>query len=341
MNNTSSPVTLTEAEVVKKTIKWLDGQRNDMGLYPHSCVCTTKECIACVKNDISWREGPFMIWGRYKYYQKTGNISDLTKINQELEILSKKPMQFEDWNCRILLDLWNNNKLSKETKQKVVNLCANDGRVSVNIDFIKNLDQIDSDINIDDINENISKIMSNQLIVIDKNLYNSDILKTNFSKNSFFTSENIAKKIILSKNDKTNEVKLSDSNNIKSPFKFALYGYSLLNSTPSVYNNAVLGIAALDMYHYYNDKVYLDLAQHLYSQSKTLEVKSDYFGLMYQSFFLTELNKENKQKENDDQIGKNMTVLINNFYNKNLNAFMNRDLLNVKENWLIIGLLER
>lgn len=334
-----APKKLTNMEMAKRTVAWLDTQRNEKGEYPFSCSCSTKECTTCIKQDVSWREGPFVIWGRYKYYQKTNSSNDLVKINQELDNLISKPMQFEDWNCRILLDLWQDSKLSEETKQKVVKLCANDGRVSVDFNFIKNPKNKSPDLDNDDINESIRKIISKEQVGVDENLYNLIVTGWNFPKYAFFASENIAKKIVLAKKNEAEDTKVSfEADSIKSNFKYALYGYSLINiNKPSVYHNAVLGIAALDMYRYYGDPIYLEFAGFLYQKNKVLEIKPGYLDLAYQILFLEEMKKERYMF--NDEIQRNITVLTDNFFNRSLNAFAVGDRLNIKENGLIVGLL--
>ena len=261
--------------------------------------------------------------------------------------LTNKSLQFVDWDCRILLDLWNDSSLDNKTKQNVTNLCTNNGRDSIDFNFIFNFIDVTADskkmssiVNADDIQADISKIISNQPIKIDSKFYDFQLLKSNFYKNAFFTSENIAKKTILSQQNQTEDEKIDfpKIDNIKAAFKYALYGYSSFGSSASVYENAVLGIASLDMYHYFGDQKYLDLANYLYSQNKTKKIIANYSNLAYQTFFLSELGKVTNQNYSTE-INNNLKTLTDNFFDSNFNAFKIDGRLSIKENWFIVGLL--
>lgn len=319
-------------DTASKIIDWLNTNRTNEGLYPFGCPCAgdQNQCQFCKMSIPSQREGPFIVWGRYKFYKAFGGEDNLTKINQELTTLAKLPLQFDDWNCRILLDLYQDPKLSAETKQKVAATCANDGRTSVDLRFIKDFKEYLVDHG--DIAVNVEQIMSGKVIKVDENLYDKNLLKYNFKKDVFQSSENIAKITILGKEKNKVEPKIN--------FQYALMGYSLLNAEgSSVYSNSILGIASLDMYKYYKDAVYFNLAQYLYQQNEKLTAKTTFPDVVYQTLFLQNLAKESGQNKYSNEVKSKITVLVKNLFNANAKAMVTDQVVSSKQNALLLGII--
>lgn len=335
---------LSNLEVAKKALDWLDTQKNNQGIYAFSCKCDDNDCTKCTISGYSQREGSFMVWGRYKYYEKTNDSTQLEKIKEELDTLSKLPLQFEDWNCRNLLDLWESKTLDDKTKEAVADVCQNDGRTG-SFYFGDSTSDQDNKV-LKDIPDNIEKITLKEPLEIDP-VYNKEILKSEFEQNVFFTSEDVAKNIVLA--NRIDNVNVLKGDPEKS-FKFALYGYDLLKDSLSYYQISILGIASLDMYKATNEEMYLDLALFLEGQNET--VNSQKLGpdsMIYSALFLERLNKiiNNKsyliksQKITDSLIDEMFDNVGYFGFKSGLGGFIDpkKDFFSAKQNGLIVGVI--
>lgn len=334
----------TTTQIAKKALDWLDTQRDNRGVYSFSCKCDNSLCTKCTISGYSQREGSFMVWGRYKYYEKTNDSRQLEEINQELNTLSKLPLQFQDWNCRNLLDLWESKVLNDETKKVVADVCQNDGRAG-SFYFGNSTSDQDNKV-LTDIPVNIEKIINKQPLEIDS-VYDKNSLKEGFEQNAFFTSEDVAKNIVLA--NRIDNVKVLKEKPEKS-FKFALYGYDILKNSLNSYQNSILGIASLDMYKATNQKMYLNLAIFLEKQNEALNSqKIDTNSSIYSILFLERLNENTNNKQYLTKSQEMTTILINEMfddfgysgYRSGLGGFIDpkKDFFSTKQNGLIIGVI--
>lgn len=335
---------LSNLEIAQKTLTLLNTQKNDQGIYAFSCKCNNIDCTKCTISGYSQREGSFMVWGRYKYYEKTNDNEQLEIINQELSTLSKLPLQFEDWNCRNLLDLWESKILDDKTKNAVADVCQNDGRTGSFYFGDSTSDQDNKALK--DIPNNIEKIILKEPLEIDS-VYNKEILKSEFEQNVFFTSEDMAKNIVLA--NRIDNVKVLKENPEKW-FKFALYGYDLLKDSLGSYQNSILGIASLDMYKATNKEMYLDLALFLERQNEAIDSQEfDPDSMIYSALFLERLSETVNDKQylikskkiTDDLVDKMFDNIGYSGFKGGLGGFIDprKDFFSTKQNSLIVGVI--
>lgn len=330
----------TRLSIAKLALNWIDTQKDTKGIYSLGCACVDADCNQCQNLPNSWREMPFMIWGRVKYYEQTKDQEALNKILEDFNTLSTKILQLNRWNCKLMYDIWQNSGISQEIKNKALALCEKGGYEGSQEDSIE-------DQNIEDlISETIKNIVNKQSINIDKR-YDKKILEENFYRNASCTSENA---IISNWNEliKDDKIRLGIKKSGLTLFRNALFGYSL-KEVPSVYDNSILGVASLDYYKITNQKDYLDFALYLYEKNKTISMDKIFsYDYAYDAFFTRELKNLITKEEYDENYKKIVFNIINNGFDykgynaefKNKGAFHNSyKTYLTKENGLIVGLI--
>lgn len=116
-------------EIAKKVLAWLETQKNEKGVYNVGQLCRIDG--QCQRAGEDNRCGLATIWGRFKYFKKTGRSEDLEIIKKDLATYtdpSKIPViQNDFWNCRFMHEMWLSDKFSPEEKKKMENICFGSG----------------------------------------------------------------------------------------------------------------------------------------------------------------------------------------------------------------------
>lgn len=264
------------------TIDWMNKQRKDDGTYFAVRECGNENCSEFkFENHPSWREGGLMIWGRYKYYERTKNKDDLNKLLKEVEQMQSSTLQVNSWHCRLLFDLMISKELDSYSRRMVYNLCKNSGyEVDVS-------NKVVTESMMEDV---IDKFMNEKL----KPTGNiPDDIKASFQKDSAFVSElSIAKLTQMQEN-----ISFPDGKSIpvldvaKSHLFDSIYEYIVLPEKTKK-EMAFLGMAALDIYRTRIEKKYLDLALFMENKSQVDNDRESLESLAYNLYFLRQLNIE-------------------------------------------------
>lgn len=295
---------LTNIQIAKITLNWLNQQRDATGIYSLGCSCKDNRCINCKPLPSSWRETSFIIWGESKYYEKTKDQEVLKNINKDFDALEGKVLQINNWHCKLLYDVWHNS-IDKAIKNKAFNLCKRAGYEGRKEDSIS-----ETDVN-NIILTDMKKTMSKTTFEISKE-FNQKDLKENFQRNASMVSENV----IISMWDGLIE-KDTTRESIKKAgiemFKNALYGYELRKKEkPSIIDNSLLGIASLDLYKATNQQDYLNFALYLYQENKILEAtSSSSYEYIYSALFTSEVINAVHYKKYEFDYSNVLTKIVN------------------------------
>lgn len=295
-----------QTKAAKLALDWLDTTRDSSdSAYFIDAFCNGESCPDYTLGSKSWREEPYLIWGRYEYYKKTKDIKQLEILESDLNYLSKKPMQLNRWGCRLVKDLVLEGILSSENKVKAQTICfigAYEGKE----DFAMYTDDQSLDAMI--------KIMTDNDLSLGK--FDSVEMKRDFVRNTFVSSDYSAifnAKIYMDLTFADGQ-KIPILNVVKNNFLKAMYGYSLLNKDErTMYNNSILGIASLDLYHLTNIEQYLKFALNLEQRNNSIDNK-DLEGLVYHAFFMKELSKVGGYENYKTKLGNDIDLLVNNYF---------------------------
>lgn len=269
-------------EVAEEVISWIDNHRSDK-MYITSCNCVDYECTECEYDVESYRRGAFFILARTKYYTKNPNEKDLRMLNEDVDFLLNTSAQINSWHCKLLRDISHDDALPQETRDKIYQVCVQAGYEISTPETDKEEEEI------------IEKILS--LIEVIKNGGEIDLNQEEYNEFSIgtFTNASLASEFITRyEMAKEEEVDLSrEKKEAITMFLEALNHRYILGERMSVKNNAILGVATLDMYNLYQDETYLDFAKYLFDVNDLMIKRNGFssYPIAYHLFFLKELFK--------------------------------------------------
>ena len=331
-NNISTPeqtkIKSSNLEIAKETVNWLNTQKNENIEYDIGCECADESCSSCKEYIYSPRLFSFVLWGKFKYAEKTGDYQNIIDEIKLFQPNLEHGLQYGSWNCKLLYDVWKSDKLSEDVKDQVKNICT-----MSQYEFGEELILTD---NIDKkLLDNVEKIKNNQSIATE----NDDIFIENFYKNAFLVSEMVTRvfwkpeiKAINSENNYT------ETDLAKICFDKVLAGYNL-NEKKGLKEDALLGIASIDMYRLTKNNDYLDFAKYLFNLKR--EVVNNTYALAYKALFIRELGIITQDKSYDQELKSVVDEIKNSPVGKEsqLGAFKSSNGYYVTENSLIVGLL--
>jgi hypothetical protein len=126
---TTSEITRTDySAVARKTLDWIDKQRNDNGWYilERGCDFENKTCDTVLDNKDGNRGGLIATWARFNFYQQTKDQTDLEIVKNDIDKFYKKyrgGVSDSLWICKITYDMWNTDVLNESSKDKLKNIC--------------------------------------------------------------------------------------------------------------------------------------------------------------------------------------------------------------------------
>ena len=261
VNKTASVNFDKYCDYAKQTLSWLDSNRDKNGKYFLSIGCDldAKTCGQTIPAGISGHDAMPTIWSRYNYIQKTGDKSEIDKLKRDIDFyynqLSKLEVQNNFWNCRLLLNITDQQILSSEYLGKVHKLCL----TSTNLDT-------------DDVKGSYSKEKGFYPKVINQVSY-LDWQNSQKIKNLYLQTDNQMdhkyKYFITYPSDFVARYKLSkdseDLNIANVYFNKLLQAYYVDDSHFSDNDRCLLAISSLDLYSVNKDKKYLDWAKEVYN----------------------------------------------------------------------------
>lgn len=323
------------SKATRNTLSWIDGQKNNDGIYNYDLVCLNDDCTETEELSTNLHQYSFIFWARYKGY-KNGDSSQLSELENDVNNFinlgeQEYSLQLNFWNCKLMEDIYNDKEISEEIKESIFNICTNSGTVMDN--------QAETDEKIASL---IEKIESGEEITIeDKEYYVESFIFNAGSSSENSTLYNVSK-----------EYNSTYFRLAVDYFKNALYGYE-----PGIESNSILGIASLDLYKITNSDYFLSFANYLYNNAKeiednTIDEYENPYVFSYLLFFsqeLEEVSSENQEEFLTYQNKLKDTIISNGFDKKGypsykydqgaFSSFPGSGYYSVKENAFIIGVL--
>jgi len=114
--------------VARKTLDWIDNQRNDQGWYilERGCDFTKKTCDTVWDNQEGNKDGLIATWARFNFYQQTKDPKDLEIVKSDINRFYEKYPNGVDntlWICKITYDMWKSDLFDQTTKDKLEKIC--------------------------------------------------------------------------------------------------------------------------------------------------------------------------------------------------------------------------
>lgn len=336
---TSSPLVsqtpqLTNIEIAEKVLAWLGKQKDERGVYYFMVECDEGgECKGIPDN----RAGIRVLWGNFKYYQKTGSKQVLATIEKDLAIYSNKEIipfiQNDFWNCKLMFEMWQSNLFSEEQKRRIEDICWRGG-------YYHPPDLLER-IKIEDFQEIVlGEVEDIDFDLVKKGDYAfettiSEEDKTKGREYSVYPSEFVAR--YLWRND------IAQLTKAKFYFDKAVQLY--FSSPSSFDDNCLLGISALDLYQVNKDRGYLDFAQILFEKSR--EKDFDLTESVHCLFLADELFRLTKEENYKAWEIEKLNYLFQNSFEKDLEEEQGsfrffkhiRKVFPINENSLLVGFL--
>ncbi|MFA6185249.1 MAG: hypothetical protein WCT51_00010 [Candidatus Shapirobacteria bacterium] len=343
INKTSVNKTLTtnqdaveasNSEIVKSVIDWLDGERDERGMYWFSQKCLIDEPNNCQKKEKSSYSGIAVMWGMNKYYLETKDQNILNTIKNDInnyDDRKKNPsIGTNKFGCKLLMEIKVNNDLTEIDKKKLDSIC-------IKIEYPDSIDYKKYNKRTDEIKLSLNKKIKTILDSDTDNFnYSSDqytdlIKNVNLNEHANYTSEYIYR----------NKLILSEEYTRKSYLIFDII-LDLYLIDPTILNRDELackiGRSALDLNQLEENKNYSELAKKIfnwYSNKNSLDCAmlasnlyketNDKKFLNYKNNYLTSL--KDSEIENSWENGF-ITRLNENDFERG-----------IYENGLIVGLL--
>ncbi|MDD3123930.1 MAG: hypothetical protein PHC62_10570 [Candidatus Izemoplasmatales bacterium] len=317
-------------EIAKKVLNWIDSKKNSDGVYSIGCECVNQTCEKCSDEIYIPRNIPFALWGQFKYAEKNDDYKDLiAEIDLFQKNLKDHSLQYGGWNCKLLYEIWQSSKLSQNVKDQIKNIC-----VRSEYEFEDGL-TMPNDIDV----VILSKIndLSNNLSFVKNDEENNS---ENLYKYSELASEMVTRVLWKPLSITYTFDNFSETELAKMYFNKALISFSLKEKS-EIKDNAILGIAAIDLYKLTKDESYLNFSKYLLNLKSELGQDVPY-SLIYQALLANDLAIVT-QDQSFKLIGEEtiLNIVKNNdesFYQ--IGAFKApSDAYYLKENSLIVGLL--
>jgi len=334
ITSTATPKPLSNLEIAKLTIGWLNNEKNAINVYSTGCFCTNAKCLQCQNRVYTPRSGIFPLWGKFKYLEKTQ--SSEFKLSDDIDAVLNSELQFNSYNCKFMFDLWKGDVLNNADKKKVRDICRNSGYEAMSKDYYQdlNVEQLDQ--------QNKQKIT--QIIRGETPSANTDFsvaeLKDFYEKAATYVSEYTTRDQWepLLNDEKSKEFTDVFKPEARKEFAIALDGYAVVDK--NIYNNSLLGIASIDLYQMTQNKTYQDFAKYLYNETINLDFNNDSYDDIYFSLFCNEMFNVTSDDTYQQKMASINVIINKSFDSQKKMAFKSKNnFYGVPENGLMVGLL--
>ncbi len=334
------PVKLTNLEIIKTTLSWLDKQRDERGVYTAGLKCDFKsKCEVPISSDTS---GFSVLWAEYRYLLNNNDKKELELFEKNLNLYSDRSVNKEIknnfWNCYLMWDMGKSYNLSQIVKDKLEKICfdstyeLSDTKVNVITDNKKTKEIIDS---------LVLDLIDNKAI-IDGQLVSNSIINEYFVEDVqenqyFFNSSDRLARYLWKKDEKDLLGGLID-------FQQSLEAYKNRQAIEiKAYEGCQTGIASLMLSYIFNDYKYYTLSTIILDQQIQKINKNSIRDVSVCGFFADKLYKETKREIfKEKKLSIINDFLVNNFDKKDGSFYSKTKTSLVKEvmyNGLMIGIL--
>lgn len=118
-------------DVARKTLDWIDKQRNADGWYilERGCDLEKKTCDTVWDNKEGNKDGLIATWARLNFYEQHKEAKDLEIVKKDIDIFYDKykndNLKDSLWICKITYEMAQSKYLDQGQKDKLKNLCLN------------------------------------------------------------------------------------------------------------------------------------------------------------------------------------------------------------------------
>lgn len=118
-------------EVARKTLDWIDKQRNEDGWYilERGCDFEKKTCDTVWDNEEGNKDGLIATWARLNFYEQHKNPKDLEIVKKDIDLFydKYKDNNLKDslWICKITYEMAQSKYIDQGQKGKLKELCFN------------------------------------------------------------------------------------------------------------------------------------------------------------------------------------------------------------------------
>lgn len=120
-------VKLTNNEIAKKVLDWLNKQKDVREAYRFSVDCKRSDVKNCVAEG-SNRSGLGVIWGRFRYLlNHRSDSKEMDILKNDLALYADRSrlvlLQNNHWDCKLMFDLWKSDLLGDNEKKEAEKIC--------------------------------------------------------------------------------------------------------------------------------------------------------------------------------------------------------------------------
>ena len=122
-------VTRTDySQVARKTLDWIDTQRNEAGWYilERGCDFETKTCNTIWDNEEGNKDGLIATWARLNFYDQEKDPKDLEIVKKDIDLFYEKykndNLKDSLWICKITYEMAQSKYIDQTQKDKLKDL---------------------------------------------------------------------------------------------------------------------------------------------------------------------------------------------------------------------------
>lgn len=318
---TVSSATSQNLEIAKKTLDWIDKQKNETGRYAFAKY--SPESTGGASSHIDNRVGIDVIYARFKYWQRTKDENTLKKLKADLTTYNNRKIvqkiQNSFWNCKLMSEISSEKLLDQASRNMAKRICdrstsfasriKNNGPMEENFKPTEFIDDVDL----------TTAFSQRKNASVPPEINPSDQSLTEYAVfSSDFSAKFVWKKI-------NNYLLIA-----KSLFNAAFSSYISTRRQADAFidGECNLGIAALDLYKSTNEEKYLTFAKDLFKEDLIGKISilkkdnaSEQISCALFSEQLFRATKDNRYKEARAEMLQ--TLLINN-YDETDGSFVNK-----------------
>jgi hypothetical protein len=122
-------------QVARRTLDWIDKQRNDQGWYilERGCDHETKTCDIVWDNKEGNKDGLIVTWARLNFFEQHGDSKDLEIVKRDIDLFYDKykddNLKDSLWICKITYEMAQSKHLDQSQKDKLKELCMKTNNV--------------------------------------------------------------------------------------------------------------------------------------------------------------------------------------------------------------------
>lgn len=284
--------------VARKTLDWIDQQRNESGWYILGKTCGQQDCER-VEDDVSLgnKDGLIATWARLNFFEQHGDAKDLEIVKKDIDIFwdKYKDDNLKDslWICKITYEMAQSKHLDQAQKDKLKELCLKKEIISFDNDAWKR--EKNNLIKNNDFNKGMS--FPYYFLVFHGIYPNFGNVSDIYYKYKFTNS------LSYFRTAKEELAQMTDS----------------INSEIGVSNQCLIGTGALDLFRLSKSKDNLDYAITIYNKVK--EDEQTVF-VPFCNFLIKELYVVTNDNQYLINLEKNNSALVENYNLYNLDSFL-------------------